>query len=50
MRRKTVVVTLAGADDLLARLRPGVGVKFDDSGAEHEARMNKLLSLRDRVL
>lgn len=29
---------------------PGVGVKFDDSGPEHEARMNKLLSLRDRVL
>lgn len=29
---------------------PGVGVKFDDSGPEHEARMNKLLSLRNRVL
>jgi len=29
---------------------PGVGVKFDDSGPEHESRMNKLLSLRDRVL
>jgi Tfp pilus assembly protein PilZ len=29
---------------------PGVGVKYDDSGPEHEARMNKLLSLRDRVL
>lgn len=29
---------------------PGVGVKFDDSGPEHEARMHKLLSLRDRVL
>jgi Tfp pilus assembly protein PilZ len=29
---------------------PGVGVKFDDSGLEHEARMHKLLSLRDRVL
>jgi len=29
---------------------PGVGVKFDDAGAEHEARMHKLLSLRDRVL
>jgi Tfp pilus assembly protein PilZ len=29
---------------------PGIGVKFDDSGPEHEARMHKLLSLRDRVL
>lgn len=29
---------------------PGVGVKFDDTGPDHEARMNKLLSLRDRVL
>jgi Tfp pilus assembly protein PilZ len=29
---------------------PGIGVKFDDSGPDHEARMHKLLSLRDRVL
>ena len=29
---------------------PGVGVKFDESGAEHDARMNRLLSLRDRML
>lgn len=29
---------------------PGIGVKFDDSGAEHEARMHRLLSLRNRVL
>lgn len=29
---------------------PGVGVKFDDSGAEHDARMHRLLSLRDRML
>ncbi len=29
---------------------PGVGVKFDDAGPEHEARMNRLLSLRNRVL
>lgn len=29
---------------------PGLGVKFDDAGAEHEARMHRLLSLRNRVL
>jgi len=29
---------------------PGLGIKFDDSGAAHEARMHKLLSLRDRVI
>jgi Tfp pilus assembly protein PilZ len=29
---------------------PGIGVKFEDSGPEHDARMNRLLSLRDRLI
>lgn len=29
---------------------PGIGVRFDDSGPAHEARMDRLLSLKNRVL